>query len=61
MDHTRPRFVSKVRVPRKVVQNNSKMRKTINQKLSGLRVLGLDINLKEVKIKEELQVMTLKN
>ena len=35
--------------------NNLKMRKITNQKLSGLRELGLDINLREVKTKEVLQ------
>ena len=33
---------------------NLKMPKTINQKLSGLKEHGLDINQKEVKIKEVL-------
>jgi hypothetical protein len=32
--------------------NNLKMQKIINQKLNGLRELGLDINQKEEKIKE---------
>ena len=40
---------------------NLEMRKIINQKLSGLRELGLDINLKEEKIKEELLVLIQKN
>ena len=33
--------------------NNLKMQKIINQKLNGLRVRGLDINLKKVKIEGE--------
>ena len=40
---------------------NLKMQKIINQKLSGLKELGQVINLKEEKIKEELQVQILKN
>ena len=41
--------------------SNLKMQKIINQKLSGLRVLGQGINLKKVKIRGELQAMILKN
>jgi hypothetical protein len=37
--------------------NNLKLQKIINLKLNGLRELGLDINLKEEKIKEVLQVL----
>ena len=38
-----------------------KLQKIINLKLSGLRELGLDINLKEEKIKEVLLVQIQKN
>ena len=40
---------------------NLKLQKIINQKLNGLRELGLDINLKEEKIKEVLQEQIQKN
>ena len=41
------------------IQINLKTQKTTNQKLSGLKALGLDINLKEERIKEELQALIL--
>ena len=41
--------------------NNSKVQKTISQKLNGSRELGQGINQKEVKIKEVLLVQILKN
>ncbi len=40
---------------------NLKLQKIINQKLNGLKELGLDTNPREEKIKEELQVQILKN
>ena len=40
---------------------NLKMQKIINQKQSGLRELGQDIDQNEEKTKEELQALTPKN